>query len=300
MRSREHFRKGFSLYGFPPVTQSFEMSTDPQDHPASAPAAREQGTLERIWLYPVKSLDGVRVPAAQIAPAGSLLHDREFALFDGNDRYVNAKRHARIHLIRARFDPKAPLQLRLSAPDRQELAVDLATAADVEEAAAWFSDWFDFPVSIRRAADSGFPDDTKRPGPTIVSRASLNTASAWLPPLTADDLAERFRANLEVAGVPSFWEDRLMSPSPEGVPFRIGAVDMRGLNPCARCVVPTRDPQTAELHDKFAQIFTARRKKTLPEWADANLFSHYYRITTNTAIDSRHAGAVIREGDAVL
>ncbi|MCR9143459.1 MAG: MOSC N-terminal beta barrel domain-containing protein [bacterium] len=268
-----------------------------QDHASTEQAAQSGGILERIWLFPVKSLDGVRVASAQITAAGALLHDREFALFDADERYVNAKRHARIHLIRARFQSDAPLRVELSAPDRPVLRADLADSADVARAATWFSDWFDFPVTIRRAADSGFPDDTKRPGPTVVSRASLETASEWLSPLTADELAERFRANLEVAGVPAFWEDRLLAP--EGVPFRVGAIEMTGLNPCARCVVPTRDPRTAELHDKFAQTFTARRKASLPEWADANLFSHYYRISTNTSIDARHAGATIREGDSV-
>ncbi|MEQ9365972.1 MAG: MOSC N-terminal beta barrel domain-containing protein [Leptospirales bacterium] len=256
------------------------------------------GVLERIWLYPVKSLDGVQVTGAQISPAGSLLHDREFALFDGDDRRVNAKRHDRIHSIRARFDPQDPLSAVFRAPDKAELSVHLDRAEDVQKAAAWLSDWFDFSVEIRRAPDSGFPDDSKRPGPTIVSRASLESASSWLPPLSADELAERFRANLEVARVPAFWEDRLLSAG--GVPFRVGDVEMLGLNPCARCVVPTRDPRTGALYARFSQTLTKRREETLPDWADPRLFSHYYRISTNTSIDAAQAGRLIRVGDPVV
>lgn len=285
----------FSLRG---TRQNTHISMDSTlDSGDSSTTTATAGTLHRIWIFPVKSLDGLSVPEARITGAGSLLHDREFALFDTQNRVVNAKRHEHIHLIRAIFQPASPLEVQLTAPDQPALTIDLNETADVTRAAKWFSDCFGFPVEIRRATETGFPDDTKRPGPTIISRASLAKTSSWLPPLTADQLAERFRANLEVAGVPAFWEDRLLAEN--GVPFHVGKVQMLGLNPCARCVVPTRDPRTAELHAGFSKTMTARRKAEIPTWAKPDLFSHYYRISTNTSIDATQAGRVLRVGDAV-
>ena len=211
--------------------------------------------------------------------------------------YVNAKRHARIHLVRAKFQPDAPLSGRLEAPDRAALDIDLAQEADQKKDRRLAERVLRFPVEIRRAPDAGFPDDNQTTRADDRQSASLETASDWLAPLTADALAERFRANLEVAQLPAFWEDRLLATG--GVPFRIGEVELLGLNPCARCVVPTRDPQNSEIFPGFSKILTARRKENLPAWADPALFSHYYRISTNTSIAAQEAGKTLRVGDAV-
>lgn len=253
--------------------------------------------LERIRIYPVKSLDGVTVDATTITPAGALRHDREFALFDEQGQVVNAKRTDRIHLIRARFEPTAPLRVELSAPDQPALRLNLHDDADRVRAALWFGAFFGFTIEVRRAPETGFPDDSVRPGPTVISRETLDVVCTWLPPLTADELADRFRANLEVSGVPAFWEDQLISQT--GVEFFLGDVRLFGLNACARCVVPTRDPITGALHPAFAKTLTDRRKTNLPPWADPANFSHYYRLSTNTRIDPDQSGKILRTGDAV-
>jgi uncharacterized protein YcbX len=59
--------------------------------------------LAKILLYPVKSLDGIEVENARVLTSGSLQHDREFAIFDEQGKFVNGKRHPKIHLLRAQF-----------------------------------------------------------------------------------------------------------------------------------------------------------------------------------------------------
>ncbi|NDC55027.1 MAG: molybdenum cofactor biosysynthesis protein, partial [Planctomycetia bacterium] len=49
-------------------------------------------TLDRITLYPVKSLDGIDVETARVLPSGALEHDRRWRLVDLDGRVVNAKR----------------------------------------------------------------------------------------------------------------------------------------------------------------------------------------------------------------
>ena len=73
---------------------------------------------------------------------------------------------------------------------------------------------------------------------------------------------------------------------------------MEGVNPCARCAVPTRDSRTGETIAKFAVDFSARRRETLPAWSSASAFDHYYRLAINTRAAAA-VGRTIRIGDEV-
>jgi len=61
--------------------------------------------LTGIRLHPIKSLDPVSVHEARIGPGGGLEHDRVWALFSVDGRWVNGKRTAAMHLIRATYAP---------------------------------------------------------------------------------------------------------------------------------------------------------------------------------------------------
>jgi uncharacterized protein len=63
-----------------------------------------QPILERITIYPIKSLDGAIVNSAQISTGGALMFDRRWAMVDKDGKIVNAKRTAKIHQLRSRFD----------------------------------------------------------------------------------------------------------------------------------------------------------------------------------------------------
>ena len=60
-------------------------------------------TLDRITVYPVKSLDGVAVMEAGLLRGAGLEHDRRWQLVDLEGRAVNAKRTALLHAIRAEY-----------------------------------------------------------------------------------------------------------------------------------------------------------------------------------------------------
>jgi uncharacterized protein YcbX len=113
-----------------------------------------------------------------------------------------------------------------------------------------------------------------------------------------EEVLRRFRPNLVVRGVPAFWEDRLYAAA-DSVSFRIGDVVLNGQNPCARCVVPTRDPLTGGAYPDFMKTFIERRKATLPPWAPPERFDHFYRLSVNTTIGKGEAGKVLQVGDAV-
>ena len=82
-------------------------------------------------------------------------------------------------------------------------------------------------------------------------------------------------------------------------PFQVGNVKFFGHNPCQRCVVPTRDPDNGQGVAGFQKTFMEQRKKTLPEWSNAQRFNHFYRFAINTSVPPSEVGKQLRVGDEV-
>jgi uncharacterized protein YcbX len=255
--------------------------------------------LHNIRIYPFKSLEPVSLDEARFLPSGALEGDRTFALFDAENKFVNGKRKPRIHHLRSDYDPVTGC-LRLWRSDGDpKAAPPHHVDHDRPAIEAWLTEFFAEPVTLRRNTDVGFPDDLDCPGPTIISTATLAEVASWFPGLDVEQLRLRFRANLEIAGVPAFWEDHLYGVKGSLVPFRIGEVTLQGNNPCQRCAVPPRDPFTGQNIPEFAKVFAERRAATLPPWAEKSRFNHFYRLAINTIVRADEAGKPVRLGDTL-
>jgi uncharacterized protein YcbX len=114
------------------------------------------------------------------------------------------------------------------------------------------------------------------------------------------EVRRRFRPTIELATEEPFWEDRLFGISADTVGFQVGDVSIRGVNPCQRCVVPSRHPSTGSVIPDFQAVFIERREAMLPSWAEQSRFNHYYRLSVNTRIPPTEVGKWIRVGDAVI
>ncbi|MBD2560178.1 MULTISPECIES: MOSC domain-containing protein [Nostoc] len=253
--------------------------------------------LAKILLYPVKSLDGIEVENARVLASGALQHDREFAIFDEQGRFVNGKRHAKIHLLRAQFALfNRTISLQIPDSDLQRIF-----HLDEERQAleATLSDFLGFGVTLRQNSLMGFPDDTSSPGPTVISTATLAEVASWFPGLNIDEIRRRMRANIEIDGVPAFWEDQLFSEQGDLVSFRVGDVDFFGVKPCQRCIVPTRDSYLGEAYPNFQKIFVTQRQATLPNWVASSPFNHFYRLSVNTELSPSSAGKILQIGDEI-
>jgi hypothetical protein len=140
--------------------------------------------------------------------------------------------------------------------------------------------------------------------------------------LTLDGVRQRFRTTLEIDSadttanaassqraakaasdnghLPAFWEDQLYGEDERSVVrFRIGDVNFEGSNPCARCPVPARDPQTAADLVGFQKRFTELRRETLPPWAPVARFDHFYRLAVNTRVAPTETGKRLRIGETL-
>ncbi len=257
--------------------------------------------LANIRLHPIKALDPVSVNEARIGPNGGLELDRVWALYSADGRWVNGKRTAAMHLIRAAYAPDLR-SVTLTVPgDRRDIpAMTFAFPGDTEGAVEWFSMYFEQSIQVRYTRE-GFPDDGLAAGPTIVSTASLEAVCEWFPGMTLEEARRRFRATLEIEDVPAFWEDQLFGEAETSVVrFKIGDVAFEGSNPCARCPVPSRESQTGVVNDGFQKRFAELRRAQLPPWAPADRFDHFYCLATNTRVPSTEHGKLLRRGDQLL
>jgi uncharacterized protein YcbX len=265
------------------------------------PLQNAQPLLANIRLHPIKSLDPVHLKEARIGPGGGLEHDRAWALYSVDGQWVNGKRTAAIHLIRAAYAlDLSSVSLSVPGDKRTIPTKTFAFPADATPASAWFSDYFEQPITVRHSPE-GFPDDNIANGPTIISTASLQVVSDLFNGMNLNEARQRFRTTLEIDGVPAFWEDQLFGEEERSaVRFRIGEVNFEGSNPCARCPVPPRNPRTGEIIPGFQKIFSDYRRSHIPAWSPEARFDHYYRMATNTRVASSETGKILRVGDALL
>lgn len=260
--------------------------------------------LERINIYPVKSVEGIPVTRARVLAGGALEHDRRFAILDAQGDLVNGKRTPAVHRLRLDYDRSTATVVLRSADG--PTANGAATGGEFRGGAGMASEWLGRslelagPARLIENALTGFPDDTDSPGPTVIGSATLAAVAAWFG-LTVAEVRGRFRPNLEIAGVEPFWEDRLFGAAGHDVEFAVGGVRFAGTNPCARCPVPTRWVATGEVGPEpaFAKLFAQRRHASLPAWAEAARFDHHYRLATNTRLATIGAAGEIAVGDTV-
>lgn len=253
--------------------------------------------LARIAIFPIKSLDGIAVNQATVLKSGALQYDREFAIADKQGRFVNGKRNAKVHLLRSLFElDTRTVSLQVQGTDQTRV---FHLDKERTELEAWLSHYFGKTVRLQQNPHQGFPDDTVASGPTLISTATLDTVANWFPGISADQIGQRLRANLEIADVPPFWEDRLFAEAHQIVQFQIGSVQFEGVNPCQRCVVLTRAASTGEAYPNFQKIFVAKRQETLPSWVSVSRFNHFFRLSLNTRIPESEVGKNLQVGDEV-
>ncbi len=250
--------------------------------------------LTRIRIFPVKSLDPHEVESVAVNPGAGLRGDREWRLIDEAGRVADGKRLGEAIIgVRSRFDA-ASSRLALEAA---EAAIEGTLDTDQAKLESWLSERFGERVRFERDGRHGFPDDVEASGPTLISRATLVEVGSWFG-LDEEETRRRFRANLEIDGVPAFWEDGLYGPAGEPRYFSIGGVRFEAVNPCARCTVPGRDSTDGRIaRPDFAKAFAQKRRETLPGWVEASRFDHYYRMSVNTRVPETCADLTIHVGD---
>jgi len=222
--------------------------------------------LSTITMYPVKSCHRLEFDRARVEPWG-LAGDRRWMVVDTGWTMLTQRRVPAMATIRPALTASG---LVLRAPGMTDLAVDrpdgdatevkvwldhvMATPAG-EAADVWLSTYLDRKAHLvylddprRRAVNPEYaaPDDRVTFADAFpllaTNAASLDALNDWLVESGEDPVPmTRFRPNVVVSGAPPWAEDGWV-----GRRLRIGAVPLRAVKPCDRCMVVSTDQETGE------------------------------------------------------
>lgn len=222
-------------------------------------------TLTGLFIYPVKSLGGISLPAADLTPQG-LRHDRRWLIVDERNRFLTQREHAEMallavepayngFLLRHRQRPELlPLFIPFEATPERTLFVtiwdDIVFAwRGTKYADEWLSDALGQPCKLVYMSDMSRREcePEYNPAGTLVSfadgypyllateesLAKLNTQLAEPVPM------DRFRPNLVVRGAAADAEMDWKG-------LRINDLPFRAVRGCGRCIVTTINQATAQ------------------------------------------------------
>jgi uncharacterized protein YcbX len=217
-------------------------------------SAGAAATVAEIWRYPVKSMRGERLAAAEVEADG-LVGDRILAVYDDADAsFASAKgvrhfgallRYTARHLADGAVEIEFPdgARVRSDAADVDaRLAAALGRTHALTPRGVERVRWYSFDTPRRRAADPGRPTSGR-----FVDSSHVHLLTRATLASLGDGLAEapaRFRPNLvldtDLGGYP---EDAWV-----GRTLRVGSARLEVVERCARCVMPTL-PQPDLEHD---------------------------------------------------
>lgn len=225
----------------------------------------QQLILRDIYIYPVKSLAGIRLAESVVEEKG-FQHDRRWMLVHADGSFVSQRDCPQLALLGVEivggglkvFDRKNPdisvfVPFGLALGPEKDVAIwnDEVTAVVVDaKISDWFSEFLGFvvdlvvmPKEFRRPVDTRYAVNAESVSFAdgmpylIIGQASLDELNSRLAhPIPMN----RFRPNLVFSGGVPFLEDKLRK-------IRIGTVEFQIVKPCARCVMTTVDQDTAEM-----------------------------------------------------
>lgn len=224
-------------------------------------------TLSGIHIYPVKSLGGISLSAAQTTTRG-LRHDRRFMLIDGDHEFITQREVPQMATIRTAIvgdelsltsafgdSIAVPLEPR-PLPTRTVRVWSSHVHAHLVSAAAdeWLSNHLGVDMRLVYMPDSA----QRRVSPDYAKNGEIVSFADGYPLLVASDASladlnarivrsggaavtmDRFRTNLVVSGCAAFAEDGWGE-------FSIGETVLRGVKPCTRCQVTTTDQTNGDV-----------------------------------------------------
>lgn len=236
--------------------------------------------LSEIWIYPVKSLPGIKLESAVINARG-FEFDRHWMLVDGQGKFMSQRRSVRMALINVamhsdalQFEYEGKKSLRIPLRQNNDSTITVTVWKDTfeaslvsEQADSWFSDVLNMPVrlvcmadAVTRRVDPGYAAETDQTGFSdgfpflLLSQESIDDLNHRIDDAGKVMDVRRFRPNLVVSGCEPYAEDNWLK-------IRIGSIDFRVVKPCSRCVITTINPDTTIKSDEPLRTLNAYRKK---------------------------------------
>lgn len=220
--------------------------------------------LQDIYIYPIKSLGGIRLEEAVLEERG-FRYDRRWMLVDKAGMFITQRTHQVLALLQVEIVAEGLLVFHKQHPDQRiivpfepvsQRSMQVTIWEDTvegqvvqEEVSAWFQQLLGLdcelvimPLSTQRRLKDKYAVNGESVSFAdgmpylIIGQESLNDLNSRLEkPVPMD----RFRPNLVFSGGTPFAED-------EWKEIRIGKALFKVTKPCARCVMTTVDQDTAK------------------------------------------------------
>jgi MOSC domain-containing protein len=231
--------------------------------------------VSEIWIYPVKSLGGIRLRSSKVMPKG-LEYDRRWMLIDEENNFMTQRAFPQMALFKLSYEPRGfIIRYRDQLIDLSfQTLHDLISAriwkdtVDVYEVSKRHNDWFSKNIGINCRLVS-FPENNPRPVEPGFSINNDHVSLADAYPLliigqsSLDDLngrlqkplpVNRFRPNIVFTGGQPYEEDDWGN-------FRVGKNRFTGVKSCSRCSITTINQDTAQKGiEPLATLATYRRR----------------------------------------
>ncbi len=217
--------------------------------------------LSEIWIYPVKSLSGIRVQEAVVMDKG-LKFDRRWMLVDEHNRFLTQREYPQMALFQVSLNNQqlhilhrknsADIEFPAFATTGTEYKAtiwddEVTTLEPSPEVSTWFSDQLNmncrlvyFPEPNSRPVDERYATNHEHVSLAdaypflVIGQASLDDLNTRL---SSPVPMKRFRPNFVFTGGKPYEEDQWRD-------FSIGEMNFTGVKNCARCVLTTVDPET--------------------------------------------------------
>jgi uncharacterized protein YcbX len=249
-------------------------------------------TLSEIWIYPVKSLGGIRLSSSKVMEKG-LLYDRRFMLVDENGKFMTQRVYPKMALFKLSINDSTLIVQHHQdiltipiVPPLNEPAVSVQIWENIVQAhevnttySAWFTERLDiqcklvfFPEGYERPVDPAYKVNDEHVSLAdaypflIIGQSSLDDLNARLKePVPMN----RFRPNFIFTGGEPFEEDHWRN-------FQIGSNGFIAVKPCARCVLTTVNQDTAEKGAEPLKTLASYRTRNSKVYFGQNLVATHH------------------------
>lgn len=260
-------------------------------------------TVSQLFIYPIKSLGGIEVNAAQLTDRG-FEYDRRWMLVDSDNRFLTQREHPAMCLLQTEITEeslvvyhKNNVKDRISVP-LQPLPVNACTVTVWDDQCpAWYvsseaDKWLSgklacdcrlvyMPEMSERKVDQRYAGENELTSFSdgypvlIIGQASLDDLNGRLEsPLGI----ERFRPNIVFTGGLPYEEDTMQH-------ICINDIDLFGVKLCGRCTIITIDQSTAAGSKEPLKTLSRYRMKNNKVYFGQNiLYKQTGKISTGDPI----------------
>jgi uncharacterized protein YcbX len=244
--------------------------------------------ISELYIYPIKSLGGIKLDKATITDRG-FQYDRRWMLIDENNRFISQRECAKLALLKTHISDdfltvtntlnNTSIKIALVPVKKEVIQViiwdDVCTGQLIDEDIdAWFTGVLGMPARLVYMPDSTerFTEAAYAPADSITSfsdaypfliigQSSLDDLNKRLnEPLSIN----RFRPNIVFTGGEPYYEDTMHN-------LTINNITFNGVKLCARCNVITINQDDASISKEPTKTLASYRKKNNKIYFGQNL-----------------------------